>query len=348
MFKRGEAETSTHFLIMDLILITLLFYTYFAYIDQASNTVHFNKNFLARELSLMVDTLYLAPGEVSGNFPLNERFYIISAGKTKEGFNVHVNDINKLLTVSYPYTEDILSNPLNVIIGEPLGVQTIEFFKDRAGISLSEFYPGYEAVKKTKARKFFESIPILKDILPEIKEEKKPSEFQVQIGKQTDFVWPTSDKIITSCYGKRTIERGEEGSVDHKGIDLRSDFNSEVKAVADGIVKEVSFPYGKITLLHKNNVETVYMHLSSINVNEKQGVKKGELIGFSGGRGPKGPKQYTPHLHFEVHIEGKAVDPLSTELGIFDAAKLNFRKNGNCNYNSENYAYRSIIRSNLV
>lgn len=349
MLKRGEVETSTYFLIMDLILITLLFYTYFTYIDQASNTVNFNKNFLARDISLMISTLYLAPGEVSGNFPLSERFYIISIGKTKEGFNVHVNDVNKIFAVSYPYTEDILSNPLNAIIGEPLGVQTIEFFKDRSGIALSEAYPGYKDIKKkTRTRKILENIPIIKDVLPEIKEEKKPGEFQVQIARQTEFIWPVSDNVITSCYGKRTIEAGEEGSVDHKGVDIRSGFNSEVKAVADGVIKEASYPYGRVVLLHKNNVESVYMHLNSISVKDKQEIKKDELIGLSGGRGPKGSKQYTPHLHFEVHIEGKAIDPLLPELKVFDPAKLNFRKNSNCNYNSENYAYKSMIKSNLV
>lgn len=350
MFKRGEVNTNTYFVVIDLILITLLFYTYFNYINEASSILEFNKNFLARDLSLMIDTLYLSPGEVSGTIPLSEKFYIVSVGKTKEGFIVNVNDIYKVVAVSYPYTNDVFSNPFNVILGEPLGVETIEFFKDRSGIVLSEQYPGYEksTIRKTKTRKVLESIPVIKDIIPKEKEEKKPTDFQVQLSKQANFIWPASEKIITSCYGKRTINPGDEGSTYHLGVDVGSGFNSEVKAAADGVVKEISPSYGKVTLLHRNNIETAYIHLNSISVKEKQNIKKGEVIGLSGGRGPGGPKQYKPHLHFEVHVEGKAVDPLLPELGIFDAAKFNFVSSSNCNYNSENYAYRSFIRSNIV
>ncbi|MBI2673487.1 hypothetical protein HYX19_04450, partial [Candidatus Woesearchaeota archaeon] len=104
MFKRGEVNTNTYFVVIDLILITLLFYTYFNYINEASSILEFNKNFLARDLSLMIDTLYLSPGEVSGTIPLSEKFYIVSVGKTKEGFIVNVNDIYKVVAVSYPYT----------------------------------------------------------------------------------------------------------------------------------------------------------------------------------------------------------------------------------------------------
>ncbi len=350
MFKKGDVNTNTYFVIIDLILITLLFYTYFNYISEASSTLEFNKNFLARDLSLMIDTLYLAPGEVSGTIPLSEKFYIVAVGKTKEGFIVNVNDLYKVTAVFYPYTEDTLSNPLNVILGEPLGVEIIEFFKDRSGIVLSELYPGYEksVIRKTKTRKVLESIPVIKDLLPKEKEEKKPTDFQIQVSKQTNFIWPASEKIITSCYGKRTINPGDEGSTYHLGVDVRSNFNSEVKAAADGVVKEIGPSYGRVTLLHRNNVETAYIHLNSVSIKEKQNIKKGEVIGFSGGRGPRGPKQYNPHLHFEVHVEGKAVDPLLPELKIFDAAKLNFASDSNCNYNSQNYAYKSLIRSNIV
>lgn len=54
---------------------------------------------------------------------------------------------------------------------------------------------------------------------------------------------------------------------------------------------------------------TFYAHLDSISVAAGQKVAKGQQIGIVGGTGPHGPKSYTPHLHFELHIAGSCKDP---------------------------------------
>jgi putative chitinase len=55
---------------------------------------------------------------------------------------------------------------------------------------------------------------------------------------------------------------------------------------------------------------TFYAHLASISVSTGQTVAKGQTIGQVGGTGPHGPKSYTPHLHFELHIAGSCKDPV--------------------------------------
>jgi murein DD-endopeptidase MepM/ murein hydrolase activator NlpD len=64
--------------------------------------------------------------------------------------------------------------------------------------------------------------------------------------------------------------------------------------------------YGKvIKIAHSNNIETIYGHCNSLNTKKNQNVKKGDIIGYVGSTG----NSTGPHLHFEVRISGKPVDP---------------------------------------
>ncbi len=99
----------------------------------------------------------------------------------------------------------------------------------------------------------------------------------------------------------------------HTGVDLTSDLGTPVVAAAKGRVtkinqKDDSTGYGKyIEISHSNQTSTLYGHLSEILVKENQVLHKGEIIGLVGDTG----RSTGPHLHFEVQIEGKAVDPVA-------------------------------------
>ena len=56
-----------------------------------------------------------------------------------------------------------------------------------------------------------------------------------------------------------------------------------------------------------NRLYTLYGHLSSVNVSVGQTVTQGQVIGYSGNTG----NSYGAHLHFEVRVNGTAVDPMS-------------------------------------
>ena len=95
----------------------------------------------------------------------------------------------------------------------------------------------------------------------------------------------------------------------HKGIDLRSPVGSPVYAPADGIVGRADWfgSYGLyIQIEHGGALETRYGHLSRLNVAAGQMVHKGDLIGFVGTTG----RSTGPHLHYEVRVEGVAVNPV--------------------------------------
>ena len=96
----------------------------------------------------------------------------------------------------------------------------------------------------------------------------------------------------------------------HEGIDFHAPVGTEVYATANGVVKDVrsSQTFGKVIVIdHGYGLETVYAHLDAYNVRKGEKVKRGNLIAFVGNTGlSKGP-----HLHYEVHILHREVDPVN-------------------------------------
>jgi murein DD-endopeptidase MepM/ murein hydrolase activator NlpD len=96
----------------------------------------------------------------------------------------------------------------------------------------------------------------------------------------------------------------------HEGLDFICPRGAEVYATADGKVSSVrvSTTFGKVVEIeHGNGYLTLYGHLSSFNVKQGKEVKRGEIIGFVGSTGLSSGY----HLHYEVHKNGKAVNPIS-------------------------------------
>lgn len=100
----------------------------------------------------------------------------------------------------------------------------------------------------------------------------------------------------------------------HKGVDFSVSQGTPVIAPADGIVEKVAYQAGGagryVMLRHGREYQTVYMHLSKSLVKAGQTVKKGERIALSGNTGIS----TGPHLHYEFHINGRAVNPLTVKL----------------------------------
>ena len=100
----------------------------------------------------------------------------------------------------------------------------------------------------------------------------------------------------------------------HKGVDFSVSQGTPVIAPADGIVEKVAYQAGGagryVMLRHGREYQTVYMHLSKSLVKAGKTVKKGERIALSGNTGIS----TGPHLHYEFHINGRAVNPLTVKL----------------------------------
>ena len=120
---------------------------------------------------------------------------------------------------------------------------------------------------------------------------------------------PVENLRTTSGFGpRRAPMRG--ASRNHKGIDFAGPIGTPIYATADGLIGRAKWVrgYGKfIEIEHGNELQTRYAHLSAMNVRYGQRVKKGDVIGYMGSTG----NSTGSHLHYEVRIAGRAVNPLA-------------------------------------
>jgi murein DD-endopeptidase MepM/ murein hydrolase activator NlpD len=95
----------------------------------------------------------------------------------------------------------------------------------------------------------------------------------------------------------------------HPGVDLATDIGTPVRPIMNGIVTKEEynwFGYGNmIVVSHGADFESLYAHLSKINVRVGDIVTTDVVIGLSGSTG----RSTGPHLHLEIHQDGKAIDP---------------------------------------
>jgi murein DD-endopeptidase MepM/ murein hydrolase activator NlpD len=115
------------------------------------------------------------------------------------------------------------------------------------------------------------------------------------------FVWPVHG-VITSGFGWRWGRM-------HEGVDLAVANGTPVVAAKAGVVIVAGWMggYGNLVVVdHGGGVSTAYGHNTSVTVGVGQQVEQGQLIAYSGSTG----HSTGPHVHFEVRINGGAVDPM--------------------------------------
>ncbi len=115
------------------------------------------------------------------------------------------------------------------------------------------------------------------------------------------LLWPVpASRRVTQYYGRY-----------HTGVDIGANYLTPIVAVADGIVELVQFGrtgYGYQTIIdHENGYKTRYAHQSQIFVKPGDRVAKGQTIGTIGSTG----QSTGPHVHFEVYINGRRVNPIT-------------------------------------
>jgi murein DD-endopeptidase MepM/ murein hydrolase activator NlpD len=117
---------------------------------------------------------------------------------------------------------------------------------------------------------------------------------------------PTKGKV-TSKFGYRTSPFTGRRQF-HQGIDIANDKGTPIYAAGTGIVTFSGWNagYGKTVIIsHGNGYRSVYAHNNEYLVEAGQKVKKGDLIAKMGSTG----KSTGPHLHFEIHSNGKQINP---------------------------------------
>ncbi len=116
--------------------------------------------------------------------------------------------------------------------------------------------------------------------------------------------WPISHDVaeISSSYG------APRGRSTHRGIDLSAPAGTPVRATADGrvIFAGRSGSFGRLVVIdHGNGWETRFAHLKRIKVEKGKKVRRGALVGTVG----KSGNASGPHLHYEIRLQDRPVDP---------------------------------------
>jgi murein DD-endopeptidase MepM/ murein hydrolase activator NlpD len=109
---------------------------------------------------------------------------------------------------------------------------------------------------------------------------------------------------VTSGFGYRNLF----GRRFHKGLDIDLETNDTIVAALDGKIRIARYGrgYGNFVVIsHNGGLETVYGHMSQLEVHEGQEVKSGQPIGLGGSTG----QSTGSHLHFELRVFGEQVDP---------------------------------------
>jgi len=127
------------------------------------------------------------------------------------------------------------------------------------------------------------------------------------------ITWPTHG-IITAVFHDTSYPYRH--LFEHSGLDVAVPVGTPIEAAAPGVVAwtRTGKDYGNyVMIIHTNGLATLYAHLSKFNVKQDQIIRRGDIIGLSGGRpGSQGAGLSTgPHLHFEVRKAGIPVNPLT-------------------------------------
>lgn len=129
----------------------------------------------------------------------------------------------------------------------------------------------------------------------------------------TPIVWNEKVKI-SSPYGYRIHPITEKKNF-HTGVDISAPIGTPIFNVFDGVVvmaKNNGNAGNEIRINHGNGVITRYLHMYQRTINIGDKVEAGQFIGTVGATG----RSTGAHLHFEIQINGKSVNPINIVLGI--------------------------------
>lgn len=127
-------------------------------------------------------------------------------------------------------------------------------------------------------------------------------------------------KSMVSGFGYRTDPFTKARKM-HEGMDFTAKTGTPIYATGDGVVARAdntASGFGNhIVIRHGFGYETLYAHLSRYKCRAGQRIQRGDVIGYVGSTG----RSEGPHLHYEVHKNGKVVNPLNFYYGNISAVE---------------------------
>jgi murein DD-endopeptidase MepM/ murein hydrolase activator NlpD len=152
---------------------------------------------------------------------------------------------------------------------------------------------------------------VLRDILGVIEQRlasvRSDVERRQALASATPSIWPIAGWISSGFGQRRDPFTGQQDF--HPGLDISGDHGQAITSPADGTVTGAAYNgnYGNlITIDHGFGLTTRYGHLSRFDVTVGQQIRRGQVIGYVGSTG----RSTSPHLHYEVLVNGQLTNPL--------------------------------------
>lgn len=201
-------------------------------------------------------------------------------------FQEYVGKLNLWVGIKSP---DKLSSP--GAVGDPRGEQTIPGVPGQLSVGNLQ---GIQQKTEDIQKNFDTLVKVL--------------ETETSLLASTPSIWPTNGWPSSGVGWRLDPFTGKQTF--HSGLDIAAAYGNPVIAPADGYVTQTTDDkyYGNsIQINHGGGITTLYGHLSKIEVNPGQKVKRGDEIGKVGNTG----RSLGSHLHYEIRVNDKIVNPLS-------------------------------------
>lgn len=145
------------------------------------------------------------------------------------------------------------------------------------------------------------ALDIYQEITGKSDDREAPADIEEDDDKpKTKLLWPVPGRVITQYFGWR-----------HTGLDIDGDYKDAIYASEDGTVEVSGWNSGgyglQVVISHGNGMKTRYAHASKLFVKPGESVKRGQVIAMVGTTG----RSTGTHIHYEVIINGKVVNPLA-------------------------------------
>jgi murein DD-endopeptidase MepM/ murein hydrolase activator NlpD len=152
---------------------------------------------------------------------------------------------------------------------------------------------------------------VIRDLLSSLEQQLESARSGVErrraLAAATPSIWPVTGWLSSSVGNRKDPFTGR--SAYHVGLDIVADKGRPVLATADGEIATAGWvgDYGNLVVIrHSFGIETRYGHLARTNVRPGQTVRRGDVIGFVGSTG----RSTSPHLHYEVWLNNRIINPL--------------------------------------
>lgn len=166
----------------------------------------------------------------------------------------------------------------------------------------------YEEMLNDESDDLMENHPA-EDIYNNIWTSEKLNPYKVALSDLPDSIRINCNGFHMPIFGRVTSKFGPRRYRFHYGIDLALHVGDTIHAAFRGKVRIIDYDpggYGNyVVIRHDNGLETVYAHLSKVDVRLDQNVKAGQVIALGGNTG----RSTGPHLHFETRYLGNAINP---------------------------------------